>query len=337
MDVGLSDVTVGGLAARTNSGFAWRAYRDLLRTFSAHVYELDLSDIEAAQRLGGADPECHVAALKALVSTDGRDWPQRTRDQLEALVQAIMLAAPEPTAVVVQARVFGAAAGPSGAGVVFTRDPVAGAVGAFGEFRPGADWSSDGDEHERGVGIDRLAWCAPEAARRLAQELAAVEAIHRDMCEVEFTLETGRLFLHDARPGPRSSLASIQIAVDLVDAGLIDVEAAIARIPLCALADLERPVVSGSQTLHVLARGEVAAPGVAIGRLSFPSSRGEQVLDGLSRRIRVCADLGDVRCSADDDDAGVVLVLRLARGRLRGTGPATAAPGDLCFRRPRHP
>ena len=306
VDVGLSDRTVDGLASRTRPSFAWRAYRNLIRTFCVLVYELDEGAIDAALPHEVPTPGARSPHSRSCLSATGRPWPQRAREQLDALVKAALRAAPEPTAVVVQARVFGVAAQPSGSGIVFTREPVAGAVRAFGEFRPDADWSSAGGGDPRVARIEGLTRHAPAVATTLQRDLASIEVIHRDMCEVEFTLETGELFLHDARPALRTSVASVQIAVDLVDAGLIDVEAALSRVPLSALENLGRPVVSGGQELRVLAHGEVAAPGVAVGRLAFLAERRDGRGDDLSGRIVVCADPSDVRWSFGGA-AGVVL------------------------------
>ncbi len=267
LDVGLSDVTLPGLVARTDMPFAWRAYVELLCAFCTRVHGLTEAAVDATVAKAGAGAAAQVQALKCMVAGAGRPWPEHARDQLAQAVSALLKAAPTPTAVVVQARTFGAGTEPSGSGRVFSRDPVGGAIGSFGEFRPGADRLNGSEQRSGLVGIDSLRRHSPAAAAALCSGLASVEVIHHDMCEVEFTLEAGQLSLDDARPGPRTSRAAVQIAVDLVDAGLIDVETALYRISLPVLEDLQLSVVSHDQQRPVLARGNVAAPGVALARL----------------------------------------------------------------------
>ncbi len=262
LDVGLSDVTFPGLAARTERAFAWRAYVELLRVFCTRVHGLGAAAVDAAVAHAGAAADAQVRALKCMVAGAGCPWPEHARDQLAQAMRSLLQAAPTPTAVVVQARTFGAGTEPSGSGRVFSRDPVGGAIGSFGEFRPGADRLDYAEQRAGMIGMDGLWQHFPGAAAALCSGLASIEVIHHDMCEVEFTLEAGQLFLHDARPGPRTSRAAVQIAVDLVDAGLIDVETALYRIPLPALEDLRLPAVPPDQR-----RGNVVAPGVALARL----------------------------------------------------------------------
>ena len=267
LDVGLSDVTLPGLAARTEMAFARRAYVELLRAFCTRVHGLSHAAVDATVADAGAAADTQVRALKCMVAGTGCPWPERARDQLAQAVNSLLEAAPRPTAVVVQARTFGAGTERSGFGRVLSRDPIRGAIRPFGEFRPGADRLDGAEQRAAIIGMDGLRRRFPEAAAALCSGLASIEVIHHDMCEVEFTLEAGQLFVHETRPGPRTSRAAVQIAVDLVDAGLIDVETALYRIPLPALEDLQLPVVAPDQELPVLARGNVEAPGVALGRL----------------------------------------------------------------------
>ena len=216
-----------------------------------------------------------------MVAGAGRPWPEHARDQLAQAVSSLLKAAPTPTAVVVQARTFGAGTEPSGSGRVFSRDPVGGAIGPFGEFRPGADRLNGSEQRSGLVGMDSLRRHSPAAAAALCSGLASIEVIHHDMCEVEFTLEAGQLFVHDARPGPRTSRAAVQIAVDLVDAGLIDVETALVSDLAARLEDLQLPVVSrrpaasGSRPRERRSPGRRARAAARMGgrRLSLALSR----------------------------------------------------------------
>jgi pyruvate,orthophosphate dikinase len=106
-----------------------------------------------------------------------------------------------------------------------------------------------------------------------------LEASYRDMCDVEFTIESGRLWILQARVGQRSGPAAVLIATDMVDEGLIDIETAIERIPVAALEELQAPVAARGQELDVIARGVPASPGTAIGQAVFDAGRAEELVN----------------------------------------------------------
>lgn len=302
--IGLSDRTVAGLAARTDQTAAWWAYRNLVRVFCAQVFAIGYETIDRTLAAAGPRPEPQVRALKALLADHGHELPQTARGQLELLVSAMLLATAAPSAIVIQAGAPGMAGFTPPAGTVYTRDPAVGAPRLVGD-------------------IHRLGALAPTAIR----SLPSVEAIHRDMCEIQFTVQGDELFVHDARPGSRSGPAAIQIAVDLVDGGLIDSETALARIPLSALEDVARPVVAATRRLDVVARGEVASPGVAAGTLLRLGRQTSPTPEQLAGCIIVTADAGDVGwgfCAA----AGAVIT---------GGSAAAAAAAPVLARRLRRP
>jgi len=238
-DVGLSDATVEGLAARAGAGFAWGAYRDLLYAVCLRVHGLDAAAVDRAAPAGASAAD-QVDGLKGLLRACGRAWPERGRDQLAAILTALIEAADEPTALVVQTRTIGAVDERSGAGTVLTREPETGKAVPVGRFRPGGDWGRPDAPFAPEMDLDELRRHIPGADDDLRRGLAGIEAIQRDMCEVDFTIERGRLWFDDARPGRRSALAAVRIATDLVAAGLIDVDTARLRVPPSALEDLRR-------------------------------------------------------------------------------------------------
>ena len=267
LDVGFSDVTLPGLVARTDRAFAWRAYVELLRAFCTRVHGLSEAAVDATVAQAGAAPAAQVRALKCMVAGAGRPWPEHARDQLAQAVSSLLKAAPTPTAVIVQARTFGAGTEPSGSGRVFSRDPVVGAIGSFGEFRPGADRLTSPNSGRASLGIDRLRRHSPAAAAALCSGLASIEVIHHDMCEVEFTLEAGELFLARRMPWPLDQPVR---KADRRRPGRCRTDRRRHRArsdPPAALEDLQPSVVSRRQQLPVLAQGNVPAPGVAIARL----------------------------------------------------------------------
>jgi len=122
----------------------------------------------------------------------------------------------------------------------YTREPTTGKVVPVGRFLPGGDWGRPDAPVAPEMDLDELRRHIPSADDDLRRGLAGIEAIQRDMCEVDFTIERGRLWFDDARPGRRSALAAVRIAADLVAAGLIDVDTARERVPPSALEDLRR-------------------------------------------------------------------------------------------------
>jgi pyruvate,orthophosphate dikinase len=214
--------------------------------------------------------------------------------------------------VTVQAMVFGNRDQESGTGVVFTRDPATGSPGVYGDFlvcAQGEDVVAGGRNTEP---LEAMQYALPEAFRDLEAALPLIEAEYRDMTDVEFTVESGRLWILQARPGQRSGPAAVRIAVDLVDEGLIGVDGAIDRVPVAALEQLQAPVFASRTGLDVLGRGTPASPGAAVGIAVFDSERAQELAgDGAQPVILV-------RPETSPEDIG---------GMIASTGIVTAVGG----------
>jgi pyruvate,orthophosphate dikinase len=297
LNVGLTDSVVEALARQVGDRFAWEIYVNLLERFATVVREIDEAAAGHARRAADALPTGpeRAATWKALIADHGPPFPQRARDQLHEAILAVWRSWDGPraarfrrrrgiaedlgTAAIVQAMVFGNLDGRSGTGVVFSRDPVTGRPGAYGDFLPGAQ----GEELLAGARTPELLEDAeelvPEALAQLRDLLAVLENSYRDMCDIEFTVESGRLWILQARVAQRSGAAAVIAATDMVDEGLIDIETAIDRIPLAALEQLQAPVAARGQDLVVLGRGTPASPGTAVGRAVFSARRADELVN----------------------------------------------------------
>jgi pyruvate, orthophosphate dikinase len=291
LNLGLTDETVAGLAEQTSERFAANVYSRLLAMYGRIVREVPADALHALERQGDA---AAVEALKVVIEqTSGRPVPQRAEDQLSEAIEAVWRSwdsrrakryrryagIPDDlgTAVTVQAMVFGNRDQQSGTGVVFTRDPATGSPGVYGDFlvcAQGEDVVAGGRNTEP---LEAMQYALPDAFRDLEAALPLIEAEYRDMTDVEFTVESGRLWILQARPGQRSGPAAVRIAVDLVDEGLIGVDGAIERVPVAALEQLQAPIFASRTGLDVLGRGTPASPGAAVGIAVFDSERAQEL------------------------------------------------------------
>ncbi|HEU5455399.1 MAG TPA: pyruvate, phosphate dikinase, partial [Nocardioides sp.] len=302
LDIGLSDTSVEGLARQTgNPRFAWDSYRRLVQMYGKTVLDLDgdrFEDaIDAAKAAKGitSDVDLDADDLRALVETfkaivreqAGREFPQDPREQLDLAVRAVFESwntdravlyrrqerIPEDlgTAVNVQAMVFGNRGSSSGSGVAFTRDPSTGAKGVYGDYLQDAQ----GEDVVAGIrntiplqdleGIDKAAY------DELLGIMAKLENHYRDMCDIEFTIEQGRLWMLQTRVGKRTAQAAFRIAVDLVDEGVISEEEALLRVTGDQLAQLMFPHFDPEGARSLIATGMSASPGAAVGVAVFDS------------------------------------------------------------------
>ncbi|HNN47688.1 MAG TPA: PEP/pyruvate-binding domain-containing protein, partial [Marmoricola sp.] len=253
LNVGLNDQTVSGLAAVTKDPrFAWDSYRRLLQMFGATVMDVDSSIFAAAlveqRRQQGVctDQELTTPSLQQLVATyqglirqhAGRDFPQDPKEQLLQAVWAVFDSwntdrarlyrrqeqIPEDlgTAVNVLAMVFGNLGADSGTGVAFTRDPATGNPGVYGDYLENAQ----GEDVVAGIRNTRpltdLELIDKDSYDQLLAIMSILETHYRDMCDIEFTIERGRLWMLQTRVGKRTPEAAFRIAVQLLDEGLID-------------------------------------------------------------------------------------------------------------------
>jgi len=317
LNVGLNDETVAAMADRINPGFAWDNYVRLLATYAEVVRGIKIKKL--GDRVDPDLPGPELAeAWKAVIAEDGEPFPQSPRRQIEDGVVAVWNSWNSPrakryrrfagisdslgTGVTVQAMVFGNRDDRSGTGVVFTRDPATGTPGAYGDFlleAQGEDVVAGSHDPEP---ISAAGVRLPEAFAKLEEALPVLEASYRDMCDIEFTIESDKLWILQARVGQRSGAAAVRIAVDLVDQGLIDIETALERVPLSALEDLQRPVFAADQTPDVLGTGAAASPGAAIGKAVFTSAFAEEMSENgddviLVRPETSPADIGGMIAS----------------------------------------
>jgi pyruvate, orthophosphate dikinase len=325
LNLGVTDATLEGLAAQTTPEFAQDVRARLLAMFARIVRDVPADEVSALEQRGG---DSIVTELENLIEAhSGRPMPATAEEQLTEAMDAVWRSwdskrakryrkytgIPDDlgTAVTVQAMVFGNRDDRSGTGVVFTRDPATGLPGTYGDYLPraqGEDVVAGGRNTEPLSVMQRL---VPQAYGELEEALPLIEAAYRDMADVEFTVESGRLWILQARPGQRSGPAAVRIAVDMVDEGLIDIDEALNRVPLYAIEQLQAPVFAVREGLDVLGRGTPAAPGAGVGIAVFDSDRAQDL----------AADGNDVvliRAETSPEDIG---------GMIASSGIVTAVGG----------
>ena len=306
LNLGLNDATVEALARRSGDPrFAFDTYRRFIQMFGAVVLGLDhglFEDILEQAKLRHRcrlDCELDADACRALVRSYlamverelGQPFPQDPVRQLWQAIGAVFRSwdnrravlfrrlngvtdddGTGGTAVTVQAMVFGNRGADSGTGVAFTRDPSTGDAVLFGEFLPDAQ----GEDLVSGIRtpqpLDRMAEEMPDAFAQLETAAKRLETHCRDMQDIEFTVQQGRLFLLQTRSGKRTMEAAVRIAVHMAEAGLITAAEAVGRIDADALRRLLHPVLDPSAPRKVLGRGLPAAPGAVTGRIAFSAA-----------------------------------------------------------------
>ena len=303
LNVGLTVCGAQLLAERTGEArFAWGSLERLLDQFARTVRGVDLGALEDALLDVPvlADPgEAAKARCEALLTVieaeSGSAFPDphgQLRESIEAVFRSWNsrrakayrkhkgISEDIGTAVVVQTMVFGNRDDHSGSGVAFTRDPSTGAKGAFGDFlftAQGEDVvSGEHDAEPLSVIGERL----PEVYRQLLGTFDTVEQHTRDLCDVEFTIESGQLYVLQTRVGQRSGRAAVVLAHDLVAEGLITEAEAVQRVDVEQLAAARAPRFEGDPPdAHILARGLAASPGAVTGHAAFDADRAQALKD----------------------------------------------------------
>jgi pyruvate,orthophosphate dikinase len=311
LNLGLNDVAVEGLARTTgNARFARDSYRRLIQMFGevvegidGHRFEQSLADLKSKRRVA-LDTDLTAEDLAELIETykatyresTGGEFPQDARDQLRRAVSAVFDSwgntraqvyrrahrIPDDlgTAVNVVQMVFGNKGEDCGTGVCFTRDPSTGEPGLYGEFLANAQ----GEDVVAGIRtpepLEAMQARLPEAYDQLLDTMRRLEEHYRDMQDIEFTVEEGRLYLLQTRAAKRTAAAALKAAVDMVDEELISREDAIARIDPTQLDQLLHPMLDPSEHYDVAATGLNASPGAASGKVVFDADtaaeRGER-------------------------------------------------------------
>ncbi|MFL6170847.1 MAG: pyruvate, phosphate dikinase [Ornithinibacter sp.] len=302
LNIGLGDTSVEGLAAQTdNPRFAWDSYRRLVQMYGKTVLDLDgelfedaIDDVKAAKGVT-ADVDLDADDLRALVATfkgvvereTGSPFPQDPREQLRGAVLAVFnswnsdrailyrrreqIPTDLGTAVNVQAMAFGNRGASSGSGVAFTRDPSTGAVGVYGDYLQDAQGEDVVAGIRNTLTLADLEAIDKKSYDELLDIMARLESHYRDMCDIEFTIEQGHLWMLQTRVGKRTAQAAFRIAVDLVDEGVISQEEALMRVTGDQLAQLMFPHFDPQGDRSLLAKGMSASPGAAVGVAVFDS------------------------------------------------------------------
>jgi pyruvate, orthophosphate dikinase len=302
LDVGLTDATVEGLARRGGERFAGDCYRRLVQMFGSTVLGVPDAAFEdalaAARERAGVlrDQDLDAAALREVAGAfrallrehAGEDLPQDAREQLRRAVRAVFaswnsararayrahegIPGDLGTAVTVQTMVFGNTGPRSGSGVCFTRDPATGAPGVYGDYLQDAQ----GEDVVAGIRdtlpLADLGRIDPASHAALRAHLWTLEHHYRDLCDVEFTIEDGRLWVLQTRVGKRTAAAAFRIAVDLHDEGLIGLDEALRRVDGAQLERLAHPRFAAAAGRSPVVRGLPASPGAGVGQVALDSA-----------------------------------------------------------------
>jgi pyruvate, orthophosphate dikinase len=307
LNLGLNDTAVEGLASSTgNPRFAYDSYRRLIQMYGevvdgvdGHRFEQALTDLKESRGVA-QDVDLSADDLRELVETfkgiyedaTGSSFPQDPADQLRRAYRAVFDSWDSPraqvyrrtydiaddlgTAVNVVQMVFGNRGESSGTGVCFTRDPSTGERVLYGEFLANAQ----GEDVVAGIRtpepIARMQEPLPEAYEQLIDTLDRLEAHYRDLQDVEFTVEEGRLYLLQTRTGKRTAAAALRAAAEMVDEGLISRDEAVARIDPAQLDQLLHPMIDPTAEIEVIARGLNASPGAASGAIVLDADSAEE-------------------------------------------------------------
>ncbi|MCW6005625.1 pyruvate, phosphate dikinase [Micromonospora sp. CPCC 205371] len=311
LNVGLNDRSVDGLAQQSgNERFAWDSYRRLIQMFGKTVCDVPGEEFEHAldeakkAKQARSDLDLDAGDLRHLVDVfktifakhTGREFPQEPREQLDLAIRAVFeswnadravlyrrqerIPADLGTAVNVVAMVFGNLGSDSGTGVAFTRDPATGAHGVYGDYLANAQGEDVVAGIRNTVPLEDLERLDKTSYDQLMSIMAKLEGHYRDLCDIEFTIERGKLWMLQTRVGKRTAAAAFIIASQLVDEGLIDLDEALQRVNGAQLAQLLFPRFDLSGEPEALAKGVAASPGAAYGKAVFDSVRAAEVAAG---------------------------------------------------------
>ncbi|MEX0664758.1 MAG: pyruvate, phosphate dikinase [Acidimicrobiia bacterium] len=306
LNLGLNDTSVAGVAKQTsNERFAFDSYRRFVQMFGKIVLDIDGERFEKAleelrhERGVETDPELSADDLRGLVETfkgivqaeAGIEFPQDPTAQLQYAIEAVfkswngerakvyrrMESIPDDlgTAVNVQTMVFGNKGDDSGTGVAFTRDPATGESRGYGDFLRNAQ----GEDVVAGIRatehLDAMANHFPECHQQLLGVMDTLEKHYRDMCDIEFTIEQGRLFILQTRVGKRTAVAALRMAVEMESEGMIDKRQAVLRVQPDQLDQLLHPQFDPKAKYAAIAKGLNASPGAAVGKVYFTADDAE--------------------------------------------------------------
>lgn len=345
LNLGLNDETVQGLAALTgDERFSYDCYRRFIQMFSNVVLGIEHAQFDAVierykKKLGLIfDYEIPAEALKEIIkefkeivqSHTGRAFPQDVKEQLVMAIHAVfdswnnqraivyrkLNKIPDDlgTAVNVQSMAFGNMGNDSGTGVAFTRNPSTGEKELYGEFLVNAQ----GEDVVAGIRtptpISQLREVLPDVFRQFVETCNTLEKHYRDMQDIEFTVEKGKLYMLQTRTGKRTARASIKIAYDMVQEGLITKEEALLRIDPEQINQLLHRQIDPKAKLNIIAKGLPASPGAATGKVVFDADEAERLGNEGEKVILVRSE------TTPDDIHGIVK----AQGVLTSRGGMTS-------------
>ena len=345
LNIGLNDKSVLGLAAVSgNERFAWDSYRRLIQMFGKTVLDIDgdlfsdaLDDLKAERGVKG-DTELTAEDLKGLVDTfkgivkeqTGADFPQDPRTQMDMGIEAVFRSwnterariyrrrerIPHDlgTAVNICTMVFGNMGENSGTGVCFTRDPSSGHSGVYGDYLENAQ----GEDVVAGIRNTLPLSALKEINKPVYDELRAImrklETHYRDMCDIEFTVERGKLWMLQTRVGKRTAAAAFRIATQLLGEKLITRDEALGRVTGDQLTQLMFPQFDAKADKELIARGMAASPGAAVGKIAFDNA---QAVEAAEKGIKTVL----VRRETNPDDLPGMVA---AEGVLTARGGKTS-------------
>ncbi len=358
LNLGLNDDAIQGLIAKSkNKRFAYDAYRRFVQMFGNVVLNVDHDEfehlLEEKKKAQGVtlDTELEAPDLAALVREfkgvvrqhTGSDFPDEPRKQLDMARDAVFESSGNQraityrrlndiseelgrTAVNVQAMVFGNMGGSSGTGVAFTRNPSTGANQFYGEFLMNAQ----GEDVVAGIRtplpIAELRNISPQAYDELVEIGLSLERHYRDMQDVEFTIQDGKLYMLQTRNGKRTGQAAVRIAVEMVEERLIDKKTALTRVPANDLDQLLHPSVDPDANVEVIAQGLPASPGAAVGKVVFTALHAEELAAKGEKVILVRAETSPEDIGGMDAAEGILT----ARGGMTSHAAVVARGMGKC-------
>ncbi len=345
LNIGLSDKSVQGLAKQaSNERFAWDSYRRLVQMFGKTVLDIDGEAFEQAidnakkakgikndLDLDAKDLQQLVGVFKRIVREQtGHDFPQEPRQQLDMAVKAVFnswnsdrailyrrqerIPTDLGTAVNIVAMVFGNISDDSGTGVAFTRDPGTGQQGTYGDYLQNAQGEDVVAGIRNTVPLQDLERIDKTSYDQLMDIMRTLENHYRDLCDIEFTIERGKLWMLQTRVGKRTAAAAFRIAMQLVEQGLIDMDEALTRVSGEELVRLMFPRFDTGTGTKKIAQGISASPGAAVGKVVFDSARAVELADQGE-------DVILVRRETNPDDLHGMIA---ARGILTSRGGKTS-------------
>jgi pyruvate, orthophosphate dikinase len=308
LNIGLNDESVHGLAKQAggNERFAWDSYRRLIQMFGKTVLDIDGDLFEnALDEVKGKrqDTDLDAGELQGLVETykkvvreqTGKDFPTDPREQMRLAVMAVFdswnaprailyrrqerIPADLGTAVNIMAMVFGNYGDDSGTGVAFTRDPGTGRQGIYGDYLQNAQGEDVVAGIRNTIPLEELERLDKHSYDELLGIMETLETHYKDLCDIEFTIEHGKLWMLQTRVGKRTAAAAFCIATQLVDQGLITLDEAVTRVTGDQLAQLMFPRFDGGAEKKKIAKGMNASPGAAVGKAVFTSERAVELTE----------------------------------------------------------